>query len=305
MNFAVINFQTADEQRDSICKVELTFVENDEIIDTKSYLIKPDCYPDFDLENVMIHNISARDVKDSPKFSDIWPEIVSQLEGKFVFTHNGGFHMSALWHVLDFYEIEYPNFEHGCTAIAAKKLHPSLGLYTFQYLAEHFNINNNEPYTVQVARLALELLKDNEDKNIKDYLLEIGVIVGNISAPYVFSPCLSKRIYRPREQKYGLDSFPQDDSKHNPDSIFYNAEVVFTGSLKTMIRKEAIQKIALIGGLPSDSLKMTTNYLVCGADDIENITPSNMSGKFKKARSYAEKGCDIEIIDENTFLQNL
>jgi len=41
MEFITIDFETTTADRDSPCKIGLTFVKDKEIIDTKSWLIKP------------------------------------------------------------------------------------------------------------------------------------------------------------------------------------------------------------------------------------------------------------------------
>lgn len=41
MNFIAIDFETANEKRDSACSIGLTVVKNNQIIEQKYYLIKP------------------------------------------------------------------------------------------------------------------------------------------------------------------------------------------------------------------------------------------------------------------------
>lgn len=43
MDFITIDFETATSQRDSPCEIGLTFFESGQIIETKSWLIKPMC----------------------------------------------------------------------------------------------------------------------------------------------------------------------------------------------------------------------------------------------------------------------
>ncbi|MTL83710.1 DNA polymerase III subunit epsilon, partial [Turicibacter sanguinis] len=40
MNFIAIDFETANEKRDSACSIGLTVVKNNQIIEQKYYLIK-------------------------------------------------------------------------------------------------------------------------------------------------------------------------------------------------------------------------------------------------------------------------
>ncbi|MDF2851661.1 MAG: Exonuclease RNase and polymerase [Sphingobacterium multivorum] len=303
MNFIVLNFDTATEYRNSICQIELSIVQNNKVTETKKWLIKPNSYPF--LENTYENGITAEMVKDSPEFDIVWKEIKPILENQLIVTHNAGFHISALRKVLDYYELEYPTFNHFCTSIVAKKTNPYIGIYVFDYLVDSFNIHKKSPKTVQIAEITKRILKDFSGDNIEDYLQSIGVDIGYFKNPNKFIPCLTKRTYVKKEDKYGLKDLPTDSSTHNPDSIFYGAEVVFTGTLVSMQRKEAVKKISMIGGIPSDSLKTTTNYLVCSNDDVKNMSPDKMTGKYKKAISFAAKGHDIEIIDELTFLENI
>ncbi|MCK6691279.1 MAG: DNA polymerase III subunit epsilon, partial [Thermoanaerobaculia bacterium] len=67
LDFVTIDFETANEFRDSPCEIGLTFVANSKIQETKSWLIKPK-YDWFNPFNIYIHGISESDVKKSPTF---------------------------------------------------------------------------------------------------------------------------------------------------------------------------------------------------------------------------------------------
>jgi DNA polymerase-3 subunit epsilon len=68
MNFITIDFETATGDGFSPCEVGLTFVENWEIKETKSWLIKPKCYPYFNPINISIHGIIYAVCKFQKKF---------------------------------------------------------------------------------------------------------------------------------------------------------------------------------------------------------------------------------------------
>lgn len=72
MNFVAIDFETATSDRNSPCEIGLTFVENWEIKETRSWLIKPKCYPYFNPVNISIHGIRPEHVVNEPEFDEIW-----------------------------------------------------------------------------------------------------------------------------------------------------------------------------------------------------------------------------------------
>ncbi|WP_229115201.1 exonuclease domain-containing protein [Bacteroides intestinalis] len=72
-DFIAIDFETANDSRDSACQIGITTVKNGQIKDVKSWLINPESY--FNSFNTMIHGITEKDVKDKPTFSELWPEI--------------------------------------------------------------------------------------------------------------------------------------------------------------------------------------------------------------------------------------
>jgi hypothetical protein len=75
MNFVAFDFETSTNDRNSPCEIGLTFVENWEIINTKSWLIKPINYPYFKPYNISIHGIKPLDVANEPEFDFIWKEV--------------------------------------------------------------------------------------------------------------------------------------------------------------------------------------------------------------------------------------
>ena len=92
---------------------------------------------------------------------------------------------------------------------------------------------------------------------------------------------------------------------HKPDSIFYGKNVVFTGTMSSMTRSIARQKIETVGGIVSDSIRKDTDFLVIGQQDYRIVGESGMSNKQRKAVEMARKGSPIEILSEEEFLKIL
>lgn len=308
MNFIAIDFETADPFRDSPCEIGLTFVENNKIIETKSWLIKPDCWPDFDDYVCGIHNIQPEDVKDAPTFAELWPEILSLINNKKLIGHNAGFSFSVLRATLELYELEHPQLDYACSYIFSRHAWPGLFTYSLDYLCStktyDFIINRAGPDSESIARLCLKVFEDFEISSFEDLSIKLRTNPGQLF-PGGYKSCLTKRDYSHSKIRGSLSSFVADLSKENPDSIFHGSKVVFTGSLLSRSREEALKSIVDVGGLIGNNVAKDVNFLVVGNQNRKVVGESGMSKKQKQAAKYAEDGMPIEIITEDFYLQNL
>lgn len=95
MNFTAIDFETATGNRNSICSVGLVVVENCQIVDRISYLVKP---PDniYHPKNIEIHGITPEQTENLESFHSIYEKIKHLLEWRDVVAHNAIFEMDCL-----------------------------------------------------------------------------------------------------------------------------------------------------------------------------------------------------------------
>ena len=105
--FVVIDFETANKFKDSICQMGVAVVENDSITERKNFFIRP---PYENFTNTKIHGITFDDVKNFPTFAELWPEIKIFIEGQIVAAYYVPFDMSCLVSTLKFYQLPVPNF---------------------------------------------------------------------------------------------------------------------------------------------------------------------------------------------------
>ena len=70
-----------------------------------------------------------------------------------------------------------------------------------------------------------------------------------------------------------------------------------------MQRVELLKIVADIGGIPSDNIKKTTDFLVVGQQDFRIVGDDGMSSKQEKAVKWIEQGCNITILSEAEFMQ--
>ena len=110
MNFTAIDFETAHAEFP--CEIGLTRVENGIIINTKSWLIKPACFPYMNYWNQKVHGISSSDLASSPTFEDLWSELKPWFEDNYLVAHNAAFDMRVLRAALNYYDLAVPYSEY-------------------------------------------------------------------------------------------------------------------------------------------------------------------------------------------------
>jgi len=303
MDFITIDFETATSQRNSPCEIGLTFVESGHIVETKSWLIKP-MHNEFDYFNILIHGIKPEHVSDKPEFNELWNEIKPLIENKFLIAHNAGFDMSVLRRTLETYHLPFPALNYSCSYIFSKKVWQGLPAYDLKTLCKINNIDLKHHRAGADSRATAELtLKAFEIvgvSSIDDFPEKLKTTVGQLYDGG-YRPSETRRIYKAKD----LTKIIGDPTKHNRDCIFYGRTVVFTGALSSMVRAEAQQIIADIGGINGKTVTKNTDFLVVGQQDYRVVGEDGMSNKQEKAVKLIEKGSTLEILSEDDFLRNL
>lgn len=298
--------------KDSICQVGITVVDDGCITESKSWLVKPDTF--FDDFNVRIHGITQEMVKNSPKFIDLWPDILHFFEGDyFIVAHNARFDILALEQTLNPHDnVESLELVFACSMAMARRAWPKEPSYSLQSLCNRLGIDYGNHDAGADAKSCAELtIKIFQEKGIdmamsieslKDLeLLEdkLQIFFGYLNRGD-FANSVCKHLSKP-----SIKNIAGDVEKNNPDSVFYQKRVVFTGTLSSMTRTEAMQRIADIGGYPEKNMTTVTNILVVGQQDFRVVGESGMSSKQRKAIEMKDKEFDIEIMTEDDFLKNI
>lgn len=79
---------------------------------------------------------------------------------------------------------------------------------------------------------------------------------------------------------------------------------VFTGAL-SILRKDAMQLVANVGGINADSISKHTNFLIIGNNDYNPLIKGGKSSKQRKAEALILAGQDITVLSEQAFLDLL
>ena len=278
-------------------------------------MIDPETY--FDDFNIRIHGINEECVKGKPTFPDVWPSILPYFGNKdivnLVFAHNATFDMKAIILSLWRYDLHVPFVSFGCSLAISRRVWPGEPSYSLTNLCRKLNIKEGGHDAGEDSRACAELImKAAELKGVnfaKEVLAddEIDDIENKLQFCFGyfddddFCPSVCQRLKRYNKPRVIVG----DESKRNPDSIFFEKNVVFTGKLSSMMRSDAQQIIADIGGFCQNDVSSKTNILVVGQQDYRLVGEDGLSNKQEKALKLLAKGADIEILSEEEFLRSL
>lgn len=303
MDFVAIDFETANAKRTSACSIGIVTVKENEIADTRNYLIKPYPYY-FDPINVSIHGITESDVKTAPTFDVLWNDISDLIENKIIVAHNAAFDISVLSRTLAHYNIPFPECDSLCTYQLSRNVFPDLGCYRLDFVSEVLDVDltnhhNSECDAMACAEILLKYIEQYNITNLSDFNSYLGIGAQHLNDKS-FDNSGSRVNYRHWDSTKAMQF--DDITAEYCDDDFANKRFVFTGNLTAFSRGKAMEIVKKGGGFPQDNVTKSTNYLVVGKQDL-SITKNGLSSKMKKAMEYIKKGIDIEIIDENRFIE--
>jgi len=306
MNFVAIDFETANSQRFSPCAFAVAVFRDGEVTQKESWLIRPkELY--FDPYNIFIHGITEDDVKNEPEWPELWDTFRSYLEADFVIAHNASFDMSVLRHTLEVYGIAFPEFHYSCTRIVAKKAWPGLVSYSLTTVADLLGITfqHHDPVEDALAcgQIATAAFRTAGCQTFDDLATQLDMRNGRIFVGG-YEPASS---FSRRSGSSAIDvaSIVAQNEEFDVEHPCYGRMFAFTGTLKSMTRREGMQEVLNVGGRCNNSVTKETNYLVVGDFDFRKFRGGTKSKKLQYAESLVEKGQDLEIIAEADFLQLL
>ena len=157
LNFVAFDFETGKNSRESAISLGMVkFVDGKKVDSFYSLICPPVLYirPDF----TDIHGLTIDDVKNAPKFFELWPKIKKFIGDFPLVAHNSPFDKSVLEATLAWYKLETPNYQYYDTLAIAKKTWPSLENHRLTYLASHFGITYNAHNALDDADTCAKIL---------------------------------------------------------------------------------------------------------------------------------------------------
>ncbi|MDP4092547.1 MAG: exonuclease domain-containing protein [Bacillota bacterium] len=286
-NYVVLDLETTglDPTYDEIIEIAAIKISNGEKIAEFTTLVKPECLIDEYI--TQLTGITNEMVKDAPKIEKVLPELINFLGDSVIAAHNANFDINFL----------YDN----CMFCINKAF------------------SNNFIDTMRISR---RLFKD-----IRHRLVDLSKefkITADIQHRAMADCELTQKVYEymrnhcntnnidlaafhktSHGKSFDLDNYKPESEEFDVSNPIYGMSVCFTGALEKFQRKDALQIVTNLGGIPSDSVTKTTNILVLGNNDYCSSIKDGKSNKQKKAEDLILKGYDLIIISEKSFYDML
>lgn len=177
MTFTAIDFETAHAQFP--CEIGLSHVVNGVITESKSWLIKPACFPFMNPWNERVHGISSTDLVRAKTFEELWPEILPYLENQYVVAHNAAFDMGVLRASLAHYDLAMPWIEYFCSVTLSRKVWKQLPSHSLGALCEFHHIRFNHHRAGDDARacaiITLSAFETLSAHTVNDAINALGI----------------------------------------------------------------------------------------------------------------------------------
>lgn len=313
MKIAAIDFETATASRDSACALGAVFATIDD--ETGRWSVDPVPFyelvqppeNEYDSFNIFIHGITPEMTAGADDLDGVWSSFEARLDGHLLIAHNAAFDMSVLRHSLSEAHPPQP-FEFACTYRLAKCTWPEMFSYRLDVLSEEFGIELGEQHHHAAfdAAAALELaavICQANDAAFMDVVERYGFRLGRIDGDSYQGFSNAKPSSGGYSTGKGI-KFTELAPTGEVDEThpIFGVSFAFTGTLTSMSRTAAAQRVVDCGGLAHAGPTKKTDFLVVGMTDFTKVR-DGMSGKMRKALELAESGTGIEIIDEAQFLQ--
>jgi DNA polymerase-3 subunit epsilon len=304
MNYIAIDFETANEKRNSPCSIGIVVVKNGHVVEKIHHLIRPKEMRFMPI-NIGIHGIRPAMVENEPEFDKVWEQIKHHFNENLVIAHNASFDISVLRKSAELYDIELPSFQYICTMKLSRNFYKGIEnakLNTVNdFLGYEFKHHDALYDALACSNILLNISEELKCKDINEISKLIGVTIGTV-ASNGYKPSSTKgRILKISNR---INNTKKENKFERLEyDAFKNEVVIFTGKLNSMSRDEAMRLVRRLGGATGSSVTRNTTILVTNMKDIKDLRREEMSNKLKKATDLNAKGQNIKFLNEEEFLK--
>lgn len=298
----VVDFETASVRGTPCQLAAVRYRDGAEVDSLCSYIFQPaDHFDDF---NVVLHGITPAMVADAPPWPSVQDRLLEFAGTAPLVAHSAPFDMGVIRDACDLCALDWPTVRYTCTVGISRQVWPGLPSYSLLLLCSELGIpfdHDRHHEALYDARLAAAVLtraiQTREATDLADLLERIWMRFGEM-APDGW--------YGSHVRSLTADAtLPTADPNADAESPFYGKTVVFTGEL-AMVRRQAWQLVASVGGQPAANVTAKTNLLVCGYQDMYKLASGETkSHKLRRAEELHAQGRPIEILTERDFFRLL
>ena len=285
MTFNVVDVETANSDRSTICQIGIAHVIDGLIDDRWSTLVNPE--DEFDYFNVGIHGITAEQVKDAPTLPEIREELRQRLRGHVLVSHTS-FDRSAFEIAMDNYGLDQLRVYWLDSAKVVRRAWPE------KFARRGYGLKNVANYIGYEFKHHDAL----EDAVAAAKIMLVACCEHNVDIEYWIRKT-QEPIYS--KEKACRPQWKPITRTGNPDGELAGEVLLFTGALQ-MPRTVAADYAAFMGCDVKTGFSKKVTILVSGKQTSPMLNHSGKSSKHIKAEKLISKGHDIKIISETDFL---
>lgn len=286
-DYVVLDLETTglDPAFDEIIEIAAVKFSSGEKISEFITLVKPESKIDEYI--TQLTGITNEMVKNAPKIEKVLPELMNFLGDSVIIAHNANFDINFLYdNSMLCLNKPFPN-DFIDTMRISRRLFKGIR-HRLVDLANEFKI----PVDVQHRATADCEVTQEVYEYIRNHCYE-----NNID--------LAAFLKSSHGKSFDIADFKPEVEEFDNSHPIYGMAVCFTGTLEKFQRKDALQIVTNLGGIPSDSVNKNTNILVLGNNDYCSSIKDGKSNKQKKAEELILKGHDLIVISEKSFYDML
>jgi DNA polymerase-3 subunit epsilon len=185
MNYIAIDFETANEKRNSPCSIGIVVVRNGHVVEKIHHLIRPKEMRFMPI-NIGIHGIRPAMVENEPEFDKVWEKIKNHFNENLVLAHNASFDISVLRKSAELYNIELPSFQYICTMKLSRNFYKGIEnakLNTVNdFLGYEFKHHDALYDALACSNILLNICEELKSTDINEISKLIGVTIGTVDS---------------------------------------------------------------------------------------------------------------------------
>ncbi len=280
MKFYAFDFETANPDYSSICQFGLAEFTDGILTNTYVSLIDPEDY--FDEYNIQIHGIEPKDVSGKPTFQLVYDKL-QELTGELLI-HHSAFDRVAFQRACEKYEFDLLSLDLLDTTKVVRRTWEE-----FRY--KGYGLEN------MAKQLGIEYKAHDA---LEDSIICGQVFLAAIKQSGIKVEDWKKRILFTLSGK-PYTSVATISMEGNLEGEHFGETILFTGEL-VISRQRAADISSQLGFQVASGISKKVDVLVVGHQELGKLKGNDKSSKHRKAIELNNKGADIRIISEKSFM---